>query len=37
LHWPAFNVADSLVCVGAGLLLWFIFKEEQSQDVSHPV
>jgi len=37
LHWPAFNVADSLVCAGAGLLLWFIFKEEQSQDVSHPV
>jgi signal peptidase II len=36
-HWPAFNVADSLVCIGAGLLLWFILKEEQSQDVSHPV
>ena len=36
-HWPAFNVADSLVCLGAGLLLWFILKEEQSEDVSHPV
>jgi signal peptidase II len=36
-HWPAFNVADSLVCIGAGLLLWYIFKEEFSQDVSHPV
>jgi signal peptidase II len=36
-HWPAFNVADSLVCIGAGLLLWFILKEEESQDVSHPV
>lgn len=36
-HWPAFNVADSLVCIGAGLMLWFILKEEQSQDVSHPV
>ncbi|MFZ2089892.1 MAG: signal peptidase II [Desulfobaccales bacterium] len=36
-HWPAFNVADSLVCVGAGFLLWYLFKEEQSQDVSHPV
>jgi signal peptidase II len=35
-HWPAFNVADSLVCIGAGLLLWFILKEEQSEDVSHP-
>ncbi len=36
-HWPAFNVADSLVCVGAGLLLWYVFKEEYSEDVSHPV
>lgn len=36
-HWPAFNVADSLVCVGAGFLLWFIFREEKTQDVSHPV
>jgi signal peptidase II len=36
-HWPAFNVADSLVCIGAGLLLWFILKEEEIQDVSHPV
>ena len=35
-HWPAFNVADSLVCLGAGFLLWFIFQEEKSQDVSHP-
>jgi len=36
-HWPAFNVADSLVCLGAGLLVWAIFKEEKSQDVSSPV
>lgn len=36
-HWPAFNVADSLVCVGAGFLLWFIIREEKTQDVSHPV
>jgi len=21
-HWPAFNVADSAICVGAGMLLW---------------
>jgi signal peptidase II len=26
-HWPAFNVADSLVCLGAGLLIWVILKE----------
>jgi signal peptidase II len=37
MHWPAFNIADSLVCVGAGLLLWYIFREEYSEDVSHPV
>ncbi len=36
-HWPAFNVADSLVCLGAGFLLWFIFQEEKKQNVSHPV
>jgi signal peptidase II len=36
-HWPAFNVADSLVCLGAGFLLWFVFREEKTQDVSHPV
>jgi len=36
-HWPAFNVADSLVCLGAGLLVWVIFKEEKSQDASNPV
>ncbi|RCS58479.1 signal peptidase II [Parvibium lacunae] len=22
LHWPAFNVADSAICVGAALLVW---------------
>jgi len=26
-HWPAFNVADSAICVGVGLLLWQQFKE----------
>jgi signal peptidase II len=36
-HWPAFNVADSLVCIGAGLLVWYIIQEDYSQDVSHPV
>jgi signal peptidase II len=36
-HWPAFNVADSLVCVGAAILLWCLFKEDKPQDVSHPV
>ncbi|HWP83550.1 MAG TPA: signal peptidase II [Terriglobia bacterium] len=28
-HWPAFNVADSAICVGAGALLWDIL-------IAHP-
>lgn len=34
-HWPAFNVADSLVCVGAALLVWVIFTEEKGADASN--
>ncbi len=26
-HWPAFNVADSAICVGAALLLWDMLRE----------
>jgi signal peptidase II len=33
-HWPAFNVADMLVCLGAGLLAWVILREEKGADVS---
>lgn len=33
-HWPAFNVADSLVCLGAGVLVWVILREEKGVDVS---
>ncbi len=33
-HWPAFNVADSLVCVGAALLAWVIITEENPADAS---
>ena len=29
-YWPAFNVADSAICVGVGLLLWDSFKNEKS-------
>jgi signal peptidase II len=36
-HWPAFNVADSLVCLGAGLLVWVILTEEKGADASDPV
>ncbi|PIV87427.1 MAG: signal peptidase II [Hydrogenophilales bacterium CG17_big_fil_post_rev_8_21_14_2_50_63_12] len=27
-HWPAFNVADSAITVGAALLIWDSFKKE---------
>ncbi|MBM4283967.1 MAG: signal peptidase II [Deltaproteobacteria bacterium] len=36
-HWPAFNVADSLVCLGAALLVYVILTEKEGDDVSHPV
>lgn len=29
-HWPAFNVADTAIVVGVGLLLWAGFKEGRS-------
>lgn len=33
-HWPAFNVADSAVCIGVGLLLWeALFKKKPSNDL----
>jgi signal peptidase II len=36
-HWPAFNVADSMVCVGAAILVWIIIREEKTADASNPV
>ena len=36
-HWPAFNVADSLVCVGTALLVWVIIRDEKTADASNPV
>jgi signal peptidase II len=30
-HWPAFNVADSAICIGAGLFLLINFKESRNQ------
>jgi signal peptidase II len=35
-HWPAFNVADSMVCVGAAILVWVIIREEKTADASNP-
>jgi signal peptidase II len=36
-HWPAFNVADSMVCVGAAVLVWVLIREEKTADASNPV
>ncbi len=36
-HWPAFNVADTLICVGAGFLFLAMWRFEGEKDVSHPV
>lgn len=36
-HWPAFNVADSLICIGAGCLVLAMWRLEGDTDVSHPV
>jgi signal peptidase II len=35
-HWPAFNVADSLVSMGAVVLVWLIIREEKTADASNP-
>jgi len=31
-HWPAFNIADSAICVGAGLLMLSSLREPQSSN-----
>ncbi len=31
-HWPAFNVADSAICVGAALLILASFRSEPGSD-----
>jgi signal peptidase II len=28
-HWPAFNVADSAIVIGAGLLIWDMFRKRE--------
>ncbi len=33
--WPAFNVADSAICVGAGLLIWDSFRKPATDGVAH--
>ena len=28
-HWPHFNIADSAIVIGAGLLIYYLFKETE--------
>jgi signal peptidase II len=35
--WPTFNVADSMICVGAGLLLVFFLGQERAVKREHVV
>lgn len=29
--WPAFNIADSAICIGAAMLLWDMFRAEKKE------
>ena len=33
--WPVFNVADSAITVGVGLLLWHAYRERRPQSIDH--
>ena len=31
-EWPAFNVADSCICIGTGLVLWSVFRVSRESE-----
>jgi len=35
-HWPAFNVADSAICIGVGLLFLDMLRSEEERPVATP-
>jgi signal peptidase II len=35
-HWPAFNVADSAICIGVGLLLIDMWRQESAKKKMQP-
>ncbi len=35
-HWPDFNVADSAICIGAGLLILEIFRPQTAEHAALP-
>lgn len=36
-YWPAFNIADSAICLGAALLILDSFRKQPDQGPHHPV
>ena len=35
-YWPAFNIADSAICLGAGLLILDSFRKPPHSEPTHP-
>ena len=35
-YWPAFNIADSAICLGAGLLILDSFRKQPHSEPTHP-
>jgi signal peptidase II len=36
-HWPAFNIADSAICIGAALIIWGELRKSFGQNLATPV
>ncbi len=36
-HWPAFNVADSAICVGAVLMIYESFRKDKAENIQKKI
>lgn len=36
-HWPAFNVADSAICVGAALMIYESFRKDKAENTQKKI